>query len=90
MPGLENYRLLAGIKGIGRGECAAMWIYKSREAWEALWGPVDDPTPAKEYPPRWRVWEQDYLGPLLATNPDDIKFTTYEELAASRETGASQ
>jgi heme-degrading monooxygenase HmoA len=56
LPGLEEYRLLRGIKGARDGEYAAVWTYESRAAWEALWGPPGEPAPPEEYPDRWREW----------------------------------
>ena len=84
IPGLVEYRIGRGIKGDRTGEFAAVWVYESREAWTELWGPVDDPVPTVEYPDAWRTWEDELLDPLLATDPDDIEYTTYELLAGGR------
>jgi hypothetical protein len=81
LPGLADYQFLRGIKGDRDGAFTAVWTYESREAWEALWGPVDDPVPKDEYPERWQTWEEDLLGPLLPGDPDDIEFTSYETFA---------
>lgn len=78
LPGLVEYRFVRGIKGARKARYAAIWEYESREAWEALWGPIDDPFPKAEYPERWKTWEDELLDPLLAGDPDDIEFTAYE------------
>jgi len=84
VPGLVEYRIGRGIKGGRSGEFAAVWVYESREAWTELWGPTDDPVPKAEYPDAWRTWEDELLEPLLATDPDEIEYTSYELLAGSR------
>ncbi|MFC7228206.1 hypothetical protein N0B31_12400 [Salinirubellus salinus] len=85
LPGLVEYRFLHGVKGAREGRYAAQWVYESREAWVELWGPADAPLPPSEYPQRWRVWEDELLGPLLVGEADDIEFTTYEVVDAGRE-----
>jgi hypothetical protein len=40
LPGLVAYHFVKGIKGARQGQYTAIWIYESREAWEALWGKV--------------------------------------------------
>lgn len=82
LPGLVAYRFVRGIKGARANRYAAIWEYESRDAWEALWGPVDDPLPKEEYPERWKTWEDDLLAPLLAGDPDGIEFTAYEVVRA--------
>lgn len=77
LEGLERYRFLYGIKGSRRGLYAALWEYASRDAWESLWGPVDDPKSKEEYPESWNEWEDDLLAPLITTDPDEIQYTTY-------------
>lgn len=84
LPGLVEYRFLRGIKGARRDEVTALWTYESRAAWEALWGPVDDPVPKEDYPASWRTWEDELLAPILADDPDEIEYTSYETI----ETGA--
>jgi hypothetical protein len=80
LPGLSEHHFLRGLKGARRGACAAVWIFESREAWETLWGPPDAPRPPSQYPPKWQVWENEILAPLLSQNPDTIRFTSYEEI----------
>jgi hypothetical protein len=80
LPGLREHHFLRGIKG-ARVDCyTAVWIYDSRAAWEALWGPLDEPRSPAEYPPSWKIWENVILAPLLAQHPDTIRFTSYEEV----------
>lgn len=86
LPGLVEYRFLRGIKGRRTDGYTAVWTYENREAWEALWGPVDDPVPKSEYPEQWNVWEDDILDPLLAGAPDDIVYTSYEVVATGEST----
>ena len=80
LPGLSAYHVVKGIKGARKGHYTAIWIYESREAWEALWGPVEQPRQKYEYPAAWQVWEDDLLAPLLTQEPDTITFTSYEAL----------
>jgi hypothetical protein len=80
LPGLLAYHVVKGIKGTRQGHYTAIWIYESREAWEALWGPVEQPRKKHEYPANWQVWEDEILAPLLSQDPDAITFTSYEEL----------
>lgn len=51
LPGLVCYYFLKGIKGSRKDGYSAVWIYESREAWEKLWGPTDNPREKKRYPP---------------------------------------
>ncbi len=81
LPGLVDYHVIKGIKGGRKGHFTAIWIYESREAWEALWGSVEHPRTKHEYPANWQVWEDELLAPLLTQDPDTITFTSYEELA---------
>ena len=78
LPGLVEYQFLYGIKGARSGGFTAVWTYESREAWQELWGPVDDPVSKEEYPDRWVVWEDDLLAPILADDPDEIEYTSHE------------
>jgi len=80
LPGLTAHHLVKGVRGARRDAYAAVWIYESREAWERLWGPVDHPRRSKEYPEKWRIWEEELLAPILSSDPDAIRFTAYEEL----------
>ena len=80
LPGLVGHHFLKGLKGARRGAYAAIWIFESRQAWERLWGPVEAPRPAADYPENWKVWENEVLAPLLTQDPDAIRFTSYQEL----------
>lgn len=80
LPGLEDYYLLKGIKGARRDQYTAVWIYESRAAWEALWGPPEDPLEKEDYPDSWLLWEDEVLAPYLCEDPDTIRFTSYREL----------
>lgn len=84
LPGLVACHFAKAIKGKRKGDYAAIWIYESREAWEALWGSVDHPWKKHEYPPNWRVWEDEILAALLMHEPDAVTFTSYEELPHER------
>ena len=80
LPGLMAHHFVKGAKGVRRGASAVVWIYESREAWEHLWGTVEHPRPAQEYPGTWKIWEEELLAPFLEGHPDSIRFTAYEEL----------
>jgi hypothetical protein len=54
LPGLVEYRFVRGIRGMRTDEFSAVWTYESREAWERLWGSVDDPVDKEEYPDQWK------------------------------------
>lgn len=83
IPGLVNYQIMRGIKGERTEEFAAVWMYKSREAWRDVWGPVENPVPKEEYPKEWLIWENELLEPILAEDPDEIEYTSYEIIAGS-------
>jgi hypothetical protein len=80
LPGLEDYFLLKGIRGTRDGQYTAVWVYESKSAWEALWGPEGQPLPKAHYPKKWKIWEDQVLAPFLAQDPDQIAFTSYQEL----------
>jgi hypothetical protein len=80
LPGLVDYYLVKGIRGSRNGLYAAVWIYESKEAWERLWGPIDEPLSKTDYPENWKVWENEVLLPFLHQDPDNINFTSYQEL----------
>ena len=77
LPGLLHYYFLKGVKGARAGGYTAVWVYESREAWEALWGPASRPYAKDRYPANWLVWEDELLRPILDTDPDRIDFTSY-------------
>jgi hypothetical protein len=80
LPGLVEHYFLRGLKGARRDAYAAVWVFDSREAWERLWGTVEQPRPPADYPEKWRIWENEILAPLLSQDPDAIRFTSYEEV----------
>lgn len=80
LPGLVEYVFLRGIKGERRDRYTAIWVYEDRTAWERLWGSPGKPKRADQYPEAWQRWEQDFLAPHLQTKPDDLSFTSYEEV----------
>ncbi|UCH66475.1 MAG: hypothetical protein JSW63_04925 [Ignavibacterium sp.] len=80
LPGLVDYYLVKGIRGHRKNLYAAIWIYESKEAWAKLWGPLDKPISKAEYPENWNKWENEILAPFLVQDPDEIKFTSYQEL----------
>ncbi|MFB0515214.1 MAG: hypothetical protein ACETWG_01255 [Candidatus Neomarinimicrobiota bacterium] len=80
LPGLEAYYFLKGIRGANAGTFAAIWVYKDRKAWEHLWGSVGRAVPKEGYPSSWQIWEKEILAPLLTCDPDEIRFTSYQEI----------
>lgn len=80
LPGLLDHFLLRGIRGARSGEYAALWVYESRKAWGQLWGPVSTPKAKQDYPPNWKIWEDEVLAPFLDEDPDNISFTAYEQV----------
>lgn len=86
LPGLVDYEFLHGIKGARADQYTAIWRYESRAAWRELWGPVDDPVPKAAYPAAWQTWEDELLSPVLAEDPDEITFTSYEVVRRTPET----
>ena len=78
--GLIEYHFIKGIKGERKGHYAAIWIYKDRKSWEAIWGTLDKPKTPNEYPPNWIMWEGEILKPLLDRDPDKIHYTSYIKL----------
>jgi hypothetical protein len=79
LAGLTELHLLRGIKGAPRGRFAALWVYESRQAWDRLWSPPDQPLPPTGFLSSWRAWEEG-LRPFLDAEPDRIAFTVYEEV----------
>ena len=77
LPGLLQYHFVKGIRGARRGKYAVIWVYESKQAWEQLWGLVDQPIPKSNYPDRWLTWEDEVLAPFLRQDPDAISFTSY-------------
>lgn len=80
LPGLAEHHFLRGIKGARAGKFTAIWVYESRNAWEALWGTPNEPKEPADYPDRWQEWEM-ILAPFLEKDPNEIFFTAYEEIS---------
>lgn len=80
LPGLIDFYLLKGVRGVRKGRFAAIWIFKDRESWERLWGSADQPFGKETYPAEWKTWEAEVLAPFLSSDPDRIAFTAYEEI----------
>lgn len=80
LPGLVGRHFVKGLRGARQGQYAAIWVYSSRQAWEALWGPVDRPRSPEDYPDNWKVWENRVLERFLDRQPDHIQYTSYEEI----------
>jgi hypothetical protein len=80
LPGLMGYHFVKGLRGARQGLYAAIWVYSSRDAWEALWGPLEQPRSPEEYPEKWQVWENQVLAQFLDQDPDRIQYTSYEEI----------
>lgn len=80
LPGLVDHHFVRGLRGARLGRYAAIWVYSSLEAWEALWGPVDQPHSPEEYPENWKVWENKVLARFLDSHPDRIHYTSYQEI----------
>lgn len=80
LPGLSEVYFVKGRKGARKGFYAAIWVYESLEAWEALWGTPENPRSKQDYPANWQAWEDEVLAPFLIDDPDRIEYTAYEEL----------
>lgn len=80
LPGLVGHHFVKGIRGSRSGSYAAIWVYESRDRWQALWGSPDRPREKRDYPENWKIWEEKVLAPFLIQDPDRINFTTYQEL----------
>ena len=79
LSGLEETLFLKGIRGKRREKFASLWIYPSRESWERIWGPAENPRKKDDYPENWKIWENEVLAPFLSQAPHKIAYTAYEE-----------
>ena len=77
LPGLVKYHFVKGIRGARTGKYAVLWVYESQEAWERLWGTIDQPIPKGKYPEKWSIWENEILAKYLIQDPDRISYTSY-------------
>ena len=81
LPGLIKIQFLRCIRSTRQIQYAAIWTYESKEAWENLWGKVDQPKLKHDYPDNWKIWEVEILAPLITCEPDRINYTAYEEVS---------
>ena len=77
--GLEEFHFVRGIRGAQGGCYGTIWIYEGNETLEMLWGSVVKPLSRRDYPEKWKIWEQKALSQFLEDDPDKIRFTVYEE-----------
>ncbi len=80
LPGLVDYYFLKGIRGSRKNGYTAVWVYQSKETWEALWGPVGQPISRQAYRDNWRIWEDEILSKFLDRDPNAITYTAYETI----------
>jgi hypothetical protein len=78
IPGLESRHFLKGYKATRKGSYAVLWVFKSQEALEELFGTEDKP---KRGPPNFVEFEDIVLNKFLDRPADEIVFTDYWELA---------
>jgi hypothetical protein len=79
MPGLESRHLLKGYKGKRKSKYSVLWIFKSQEALEELFGIEEKP---KRGPVNFVNFEDNILSKFLDRPADKIMFTDYWELAS--------
>ena len=79
MPGLESRHLLKGYKGERKSKYSVLWIFKSQEALEELFGTEEKP---KRGPVNFVNFEDNILSKFLDRPADKIVFTDYWELAS--------
>jgi hypothetical protein len=77
MPGLESRHLLKGYKGERKSKYSVLWIFKSQEALEELFGIEEKP---KRGPANFVNFEDNILSKFLDRPADKIVFTDYWEL----------
>jgi len=77
MPGLESKHLLKGYKGERKSKYSVLWIFKSQEALEELFGVEEKP---KRGPANFVNFEDNILSKFLDRAADKIVFTDYWEL----------
>src|ERR687893_966541 len=69
MPGLESRHLLKGYKGERKGKYSFLWIFKSQEALEELFGTEENP---KRGPVNFVNFEDNVLSKFLDRHEDNI------------------
>ena len=80
IPGIVEHVFVKGIKGERRGCYGTITVYESREAWEKLWGTVENPLGKEDYPEKWKTLEDEVLAPFLDQDPDSVVLTAYQEV----------
>src|SRR5262245_52229509 len=80
LPGLISHHFVKGVKGARRDAYAGSGSTKA-----GMFGnDCGAPGSIRRHPPsilrQWRLWENQFLMPVLSTVPDAIRFTSYEEL----------
>ena len=86
MPGLESRHLLKGYKGERKSKYSVLWIFKSQEALEELFGIEEKP---KRGPVNFVNFEDNILSKFLDRPADKIVFTDYWELASRGSSSSS-
>jgi hypothetical protein len=81
MPGLESRHLLKGHKGERKNKYSVLWIFKSQEALEELFGIEEKP---KRGPVNFVNFEDNILSKFLDRSADKIVFTDYWELGSTK------
>ncbi len=79
MLGLESRHLLKGYKGDRKSKYSVLWIFKSQEVLEELFGTEEKP---KRGPVNFVNFEDNILSKFLDRPADKIVFTDYWELAS--------
>jgi hypothetical protein len=79
MPGLESRHLLKGYKGERKSKYSVLWIFKSQEALEELFGTEEKP---KRGPVNFVNFEDNILSKFLDRPANKIVFTDYWEIAS--------
>jgi hypothetical protein len=79
MPGLESRHLLKGYKGERKSKYSVLWVFKSQEILEELFGNEEMP---KRGPVNFVNFEDNILSKFLDRPADKIVFTDYLELSS--------
>ena len=79
MPGLESRHLLKGYKGERKSKYSVLWVFKSQEALEELFGNEEKP---KRGPVNFVNFEDNILSKFLDRPAGKIVFTDYLELSS--------
>lgn len=80
MPGLDSRYFLKGYKGERKSKYLVLWIFKSEEALEELFGIEEK---LKRGPVNFVNFEENLLSKFLDRPADKIVFTDYWELAST-------